>query len=282
MEMNVAGRPFLSEKGLPSGKCSGCPFSGGGTAFFPGSLSEIKSTIMLSTQTPIRIFLTGFFLILMQYTDVRADDFPRAVTAFSGVNLRIPAETEWTSAAGASCVITCSAEIEKQIVVENEGNTLIIRFRGSGLKGWLSDRDRIRVRLSSPMLEKVKINGSGNFVMKSPGKAPAFKFQINGSGDLDARMESASCDGSINGSGKVKLSGKSDRFSLEIHGSGDVDALELDCKSVEVEIAGSGDAKVQVSESLEVEIAGSGDVAYKGNPKKLVQKVAGSGEIRKL
>jgi hypothetical protein len=249
---------------------------------FPGTLTEIKSTHMLFNQPRFRIFLTAFFLILLRYTHVQADDFPRAVADFSGVNLRIPAEAEWTSGAGASCVITCSAEMEKQIVVENEGNSLVIRFRGSGFKGWFSGKDRIRVRLSSPMLEKVKINGSGNFVMKTPGKATAFKYQINGSGDLDGRIESASCSGSINGSGNVKLSGKADHFSVEIHGSGDVDALELDCKSVEVEISGSGDAKVQVSESLEVEIAGSGNVAYKGNPKNLVQKVAGSGEIRKL
>ena len=31
-----------------------------------------------------------------------------------------------------------------------------------------------------------------------------------------------------------------------------------------------------------VRIAGSGDVQYKGNPKKLNQKVAGSGELRKI
>jgi hypothetical protein len=118
--------------------------------------------------------------------------------------------------------------------------------------------------------------------MKSANDKPEFEFSINGSGDLKAMVNSKTCEGNINGSGDAQLKGTADSFDLDIRGSGDVKAQELICKSVDVDIAGSGDATVYASESLKVQIAGSGDVQYAGNPKNLVQKVAGSGELRKL
>jgi hypothetical protein len=90
------------------------------------------------------------------------------------------------------------------------------------------------------------------------------------------------CKGTINGSGDVLMGGKAGSFQLQIRGSGDVKALDFACESVSVNIAGSGDAQVHATESLVVKIVGSGDVQYKGNPQKLSQKVAGSGELRKI
>jgi hypothetical protein len=208
-------------------------------------------------------------------------DFNRSVTDFKGVVLKIPANVEWTGSGSPICVLTCSDQENAKIIVEMEGSTLVIRSRDQGWN-WGVTRDPIKIRLSSSLLEKVVINGSGDFAMKSTSKTPEFQFQINGSGDLKAMVETEKCIGSINGSGDVRISGKTNDFSCDIRGSGDVEALSLAARKVEVDIAGSGDAKVQVSENLQVKIAGSGDVSYKGDPKTLNQKVSGSGELRKL
>ncbi len=228
------------------------------------------------------LFSFGLFAFLgLMACSGRAEVFKMDVTEFEVIELRIPAEVVWTDTDQATCVMTCTMEQEKRIEVVMEGKVLVIKKKGKLDWTW-SDNEKIRIQLSSSGLRKIGIYGSGDFVMKSANDKPEFEFSINGSGDLKAMVNSKTCEGNINGSGDAQLKGTADSFDLDIRGSGDVKAQELICKSVDVDIAGSGDATVYASESLKVQIAGSGDVQYAGNPKNLVQKVAGSGELRKL
>lgn len=211
----------------------------------------------------------------------KAEIFKMNVSEFESVNLKVPADVVWTDAP-ATCVVECSAETEKKIEVVMDGNTLIIKSRE---RSWNWDnwgKETIKIKLSSQKLSRIQINGSGDFAMKSPNDSPNFEYTINGSGDLKAIVNAEKCSGSINGSGDVEIRGKAKTYDLDINGSGDVKALDFEVGAVEIEIAGSGDAQVFATESLEVSIAGSGDVSYKGDPKKLKQKVAGSGELRKI
>ncbi|HOY97582.1 MAG TPA: head GIN domain-containing protein [Catalimonadaceae bacterium] len=227
--------------------------------------------------------LFGALMIMSCSRSANADVFKINIDEFEEVSLRIPAEVEWVDEDMASCVLQCSAANQKLIEIAIEGKTLVIRGKEKNWNSWnLKGDDKIFIRITSSMLKKVKINGSGDFKMKSPNGSSDFEYEINGSGDLQARVSATSCKGTINGSGDVLIGGSAESFDLEIHGSGDVKALDFICSSVSVEIAGSGDAQVNASESLSVRIAGSGDVQYKGNPKKLNQKVAGSGELRKI
>lgn len=209
-----------------------------------------------------------------------AENFTRKISAFTGVELKIPADVVWTNGT-VDFSMTCSPEIESRIEVLNEGNTLVIKSK-PGSWNWNMGKDGIQIKISSAMLSNIRIDGSGDFVMKSVSNTPSFTYKINGSGDLKAHVVTGECEGEINGSGDVEMKGTASSYDLDINGSGDVKAAGFECKSVKVEIAGSGDAAVFASESLEVKIAGSGDVQYAGNPKNLRQKVAGSGELRKL
>ena len=46
-----------------------------------------------------------------------------------------------------------------------------------------------------------------------------------------------------------------------------------------VTVSGSADVKVTVRGTLNAKVSGSGDIQYKGNPKKVVSKVSGSGDV---
>lgn len=227
--------------------------------------------------------LFGALILMSCSCSANADVFKINIDDFEEVSLRIPAEVEWVDEDMASCVLQCSAANQKLIEIVMEGKTLVIKSKEKNWNSWnLKGGDKIFIRITSSMLKKVKINGSGDFKMKSANGSADFEYEINGSGDLLARVIAENCKGTINGSGDVLIAGKAVSFQLEIHGSGDVKAQDLVCESVTVDIAGSGDAQVNATENLVVKIAGSGDVQYKGNPKKLTQKVAGSGELRKI
>jgi Putative auto-transporter adhesin, head GIN domain len=227
--------------------------------------------------------LFGALITLSCSRSASADVFKVNIDEFEEVNIQIPADVEWVDEDMASCVLQCSAANQKRIEIVMQGKALVIKSKEKKWNSWnLKDDDKIFIRITSSFLKKVKINGSGDFKMKSVNGSSDFEYEINGSGDLLARVLAENCRGSIHGSGDVLIAGKAGTFHLEIHGSGDVKAQDLVCESVTVEIAGSGDAQVNASETLVVKIAGSGDVLYKGNPKKVSQKIGGSGELRKI
>ena len=63
---------------------------------------------------------------------------------------------------------------------------------------------------------------------------------------------------------------------VDIKGSADIySEKNLETKTLNVGIYGSGDARLTV----DVSITGSGDVTIKGNPKKVKQKINGSGGV---
>ena len=71
-------------------------------------------------------------------------------------------------------------------------------------------------------------------------------------------------------------------MELSISGSGDMNSLGMSANSLEAHISGSGSAKVKVKEEIDAHISGSGKIRYEGDPKKIYEKVSGSGSVRSL
>jgi hypothetical protein len=163
----------------------------------------------------------------------------------------------------------------------------------------------IEIYVTSPEVEKITLNGSGNIVADSIS-GNNVKIEISGSGNIysnfyggtfesvvsgSGKMEIfADCDTlkttisgvgtveleapeciytriSISGSGHAELNGKSDKAKYIVSGSGKIKALEFQVKEADVTISGSGDAYINVSGLLDAVISGSGNIHYIGTPK---------------
>ena len=81
------------------------------------------------------------------------------------------------------------------------------------------------------------------------------------------------------GAGDIRVSGRAKDLSIDISGSGDVDTSKLTAEKAVISISGAGDVSAYVTEDVDVSITGSGDVTIKGNPKKVKQKINGSGGV---
>jgi len=226
-----------------------------------------------------KITLTfGFCLTLLTSF---AGVYPIHVSDFDEVILKIPANVVWSDDDNVSCNLDCSEETKDKIEFVQDGKTLTIKWKSNNMT-WTDQSGRLLIKMQSNSLSKVSINGSGEFIMKNGNDSDNFEYSINGSGELKAMVSAKSCKGSINGSGDAFLGGTADFYSCSINGSGDVKAIGMKAKTVEVRISGSGDAEVQAIESLDIKISGSGDVRYHGDPKKIEQKISGSGSIKKV
>lgn len=144
----------------------------------------------------------------------------------------------------------------------------------------LRSRHSIKVIIEMPILQSVKLVGSGDIFCES-NNAEEFVIELLGSGNIECSDIFADyIDVQIMGSGDIDLNGNSEITYLRISGSGNIRALNLEIVKCYADISGSGNVYVWVEEQLDVKINGSGNLYYKGNPE-ITSNITGSGRIHK-
>jgi hypothetical protein len=98
-----------------------------------------------------------------------------------------------------------------------------------------------RVDITVPALEKVTLNGVGNFNLNGP---------------------------------------EQESIEIELNGVGDVAAFELPVYNADIEINGNGNVEISALEMLEVDIDGMGNVYYQGDPE-IDADIDGLGDVIK-
>jgi len=138
----------------------------------------------------------------------------------------------------------------------------------------------VRVHITNPQLEAVKVSGSSKVISKTKWRLDDqdFETNISGSGKLTLELLDADeIESSISGSGDMILRGDCSHFELTISGSGDVKAFDMTAKIAKISVSGSGSCQITVQKELDTRISGSGSVRYKGDPKTINTSVTGSG-----
>ena len=128
-------------------------------------------------------------------------------------------------------------------------------------------------------LKQVDIKGSADIYSEKNLETKTLNVGIYGSGDARLAVDVSSLALEVVGAGDIRVSGRAKDLSIDISGSGDVDTSKLTAEKAAISISGAGDVSAYVTEDVDVSIAGAGDVIVKGNPKKVKQKINGSGEV---
>lgn len=174
------------------------------------------------------------------------------------------------------------------IITNIENGKLTIKYKNNIN---IVNLDKLEVKVISNDLNKVRIDGSGDFSLPNgiiqnngldlvvngsgdiKGKMLHIKkldVNINGSGDANLQdIKSEICSAHIIGSGDVALSGVTGNAEFEVAGSGDINASALKTINVKAGTFGSGNISCYATGILVGNIAGSGNIIYKGNPKKI-------------
>ena len=129
-------------------------------------------------------------------------------------------------------------------------------------------------------LKQVDIKGSADIYTEKNLETKALEVDVYGSGDARLAVDVSSLALEVVGAGDIRVSGRAKDLSIDISGSGNVDTSKLTAEKAAISISGAGDVSAYVTEDVDVSIAGAGDVTVKGNPKKVKQKINGSGKSK--
>jgi len=201
----------------------------------------------------------------------------RAITAFSKIRLDGPMNVRLSQAGVDTVKVSADDNVEPLIETLVEGDTLVLRLqKGAGL----TTRHAPTVWVESKALQALSLNGSGDLSLDR-FKGDKLSLNLAGSGDLHiGLLDVKELIATLSGSGDAEVAGQAEVQQWQLQGSGNVDARSLSGRSAQAQLTGSGDMAIGVTQNLEVTLRGSGDLRYAGRPQ-LRQTVTGSGEISK-
>lgn len=175
-----------------------------------------------------------------------------------------------------------------------DGDTL--KISGKGLK--MNSHHNLRVALSLPNLQNLKVQGSGDVLAKGfsgetmlvalrgsgdvrfDGQYKNLTAQLQGSGDLDITSpNSEQVTLELTGSGDITAKGQAKNLQTKVKGSGELRADNLIASVVNTESVGSGETQIHAKQSVQVDIRGTGEVNVYGNPTTRNVNALGHGEV---
>jgi len=220
-------------------------------------------------------FVIAIALILLNNPLFSQETRELNIDTFSKIELDISADVYIELGDKQKVVVEGEKELIDLLETDVYNNTWEIDYSKNNVRA----KTNLKIKIVVKNLDDIEINSSGDVTGKGVFTSEEFDISVNGSGDLEIKLDVQELDISINGSGDMNLTGKAKQVEIDINGSGDIDAKELICDNVEIDINGSGDISIHVEKSLNSSINGSGNVTYSGDPDTKIRSY-GSGDVR--
>ena len=211
----------------------------------------------------------------IDYTEVRD------VKPFRALVNSLPCNVYYERADQQEVRVETTEKFADKVLTEVEDGTLSLKLKEGTYPELI-----LRIVITSPDIESIKVSGSGNLINKGglySGKD--LDLKISGSGDIrtgniDCKDFTAHCSGSGNlNFDKIACTG----FSGTVTGSGNISAqLVLVDGDASVRVSGSGRVRleeVDVDGDMDLKTSGSGDIVVNGSCHAVTAHSSGSGDI---
>lgn len=170
------------------------------------------------------------------------------VGEFTSINLQSVGNIVFTQSANYSCRLDGPSEYVEKTQVNVKGQTLVISYKQKKS----NNTKNLTIYVSAPDLDKVKIDGVGNFDAKETLKLKNITFELDGVGNCNVKnlrcdelkldvdgvgnmkinVDCRNIKAEVNGVGNITLSGKADTAILRRNGVGNINNKKLKCENV--------------------------------------------------
>lgn len=189
-------------------------------------------------------------LVSVAFSPLRAQNVSKdcKVGEFTSITLQSVGNIVFTQSANYSCRLDGPFEYVEKTQVNVKGQTLIISYK----QKQSNNIKNLTIYVSAPDLDKVKIDGVGNFDTKETLKlnkiifeldgvgncnvknlrCDELKLDVDGVGNMKMNVNCRNINAKVNGVGNITLSGKADTAILRRNGVGDINTKKLKCKNM--------------------------------------------------
>jgi len=205
----------------------------------------------------------------------------REVSAFTGVDIRYPANITITQGESNSVTVKTDDNLLPQLTTKVNNGILVIDTSVSAWSQRVNPTDKILIRITVKDLREVDFPSAGEVIIEGI-QSDRLKVTVSGAGNIAlVDVNLGTCEVNLNGAGSINASGAANDLKVNISGAGSFNSKELMSNTASANISGVGSASVWVVEDLVANISGVGSVNYYGSPR--IQKiVSGLGSINNL
>ena len=200
---------------------------------------------------------------LPQKREIIEKSYP--IQSFSSVEADIVGNIIYTQSSKTSVRVEGDKNLVDRLLVAADNEVLKLYYYEKKQKN--ISKKKLTIYITSPAIEKINMDGVGNFVLEGLIAAENLTIDFEGVGNFKAmQLQSNSIDASYEGVGNLELGGTTDFLELSSKGVGSVDTQKLEAKNAIVRAEGVGSVKCYASESIDLNNRGVGGITYYGNP----------------
>ncbi|WP_231427748.1 head GIN domain-containing protein [Pedobacter sp. Leaf250] len=219
------------------------------------------------------------FIIVSSYMANAQESKNYPVKNFNSVGISSGIDLYLTQGGSEAVTIKSDSETLKDIVVEQNGTNINIKFKdGINWSGMFKNRI-IKAYVNYKTLNAIAASGGSDVFTQNQLKTD--KFAIRSSGGSDLKLNVICNDITIQSSGgsDIDLKGKAENMTIQSSGGSDIDAYEFVTEYAKVQASGGSDVSIYVNKGLEAAASGGGDVSYKGNASLKKTSSSKSGDV---
>lgn len=232
-----------------------------------------KFKTLLSTILLI-VFITS--CTLAQKREFTEKDYP--IQSFTSVEADIVGNIIYTQSSNTSVRVEGDKDLVDKLLVTADNEVLKLYFEG---KQKNIGKKKVTIYISSPVIEKINMEGVGNFKTEGDVQANSLVIDFEGVGNFEAKqLQCTNIKATYEGVGNLKLAGSTNFLELLSEGVGSVNTKELKAKKVVVKAGGVGSVKCYASEHIELDNNGVGSITYYGDPTVKSSNNSGIGKVR--
>lgn len=149
----------------------------------------------------------------------------------------------------AEVIITKASQISLRIEgQENVLNALNVEVKNGDLSigrdNCFKDSRELKVYLSTPTLQGVKVSGLCDISTNGIFSGASFRAEIDGAGSMDLQLDVQEFNAYISGDGEIVADGKADSQTITISGMGEMQLFDLKGVMGDISIDGSGEIEI--------------------------------------
>ncbi|MFD2284514.1 DUF2807 domain-containing protein [Pedobacter petrophilus] len=205
------------------------------------------------------------FIACSAYTAKAQDSKSFPVKNFNSIGISSGIDMYLTQGNSEGVVVKSDGETLKDILVEQNGNEIIIKFR-DGIKWSSMFKNRvIKAYVNYKTLNEIAASGGSDVVSQNQLKTDKLAIRASGGSDINLTVISNDLTIQSSGGSDITLKGKAANMTIQSSGGSDIDAFQFITDYAKVQASGGSDVDIYVNKGLEASASGGGDVTYKGN-----------------
>ncbi len=175
--------------------------------------------------------------------------------------------------------IEANENLHDRIIVQREGNSLIIR-----LKKFTSVRGNatLNAYIVTKDISRFDISGASKLTLENLWDTADGRIELSGASNFTGEIAADRLNLDMSGASSLDLYGSAISMDAHLSGSSDIRDFDLSVDNLKIDMSGASEAYLLIRESIDIRASGASSLKFKGDAKITYKRLSGASEIVKI